>query len=108
MYIYMYFNLNRYHVIVYKWKMTGLQDVMDIYNNDLNSKNVENEERYMIDDDVLIRNYDFSDKYNWKECLILLKSVEGKKVQTFGIKEYLDNEIRSELLKKILIQVLEP
>lgn len=96
----MYFNLNRYHVIVYKWKMTGLQDVMDIYNNDLNSKNVENEERYMIDDDVLIRNYDFSDKYNWKECLILLKSVEGKKVQTFGIKEYLDNEIRSELLKK--------
>ena len=80
--------------------MTSLQDIMDIYNEGLNTRNVENEEGYMIDDDAVIRNFDFSNKHNWKECLTLLKSAEGKKVLTFGIKEYLNNEIRCELLKK--------
>ena len=82
------------------WRKTSLQDIMDMYNEGLNSKNVENEERYTIDDDVVIRNFDFSDKYNWKKCLDLLKSKEGKKVLMFGMKEYLNNEIRCELLKK--------
>lgn len=71
-----------------------------MYNEGLNTRNVENEELYTIDDNVIIRNFDFSDKHNWKECLTLLKSAEGKKVLTFGIKEYLNNEISCNLLKK--------
>lgn len=82
------------------WRKTTVQDVMDMYNEGLNSKDVENEERYIIDDDVIIRNFDFSDKHNWRNCLDLLKSEEGKKVLMFGMKEYVNNEIKSALLKK--------